>query len=67
MLTKEHLALHAAERARIERAGGHVSDGRLNGRMQVRTCSLCTRMLRMQVRTRSLCASMFACVWARQP
>lgn len=29
--------MHAAagERARIEKAGGYVSDGRLNGRMQV--------------------------------
>ncbi|KAG1658060.1 hypothetical protein FOA52_008314 [Chlamydomonas sp. UWO 241] len=36
VLTREHLALHAVERARIQRAGGFVSaDGRLNGRMQV--------------------------------
>ncbi|GAX85323.1 hypothetical protein CEUSTIGMA_g12740.t1 [Chlamydomonas eustigma] len=35
-LTREHLALHAAERSRIEKSGGFVSaDGRLNGRMQV--------------------------------
>ena len=35
-LTREHLALHAVERARIERSGGFVSaDGRLNGKMQV--------------------------------
>lgn len=36
VLTKDHLAMHAAERARIEKAGGHVTaDGRLNGRIQV--------------------------------
>lgn len=36
-LTKEHLAIHAAERQRIAAAGGFVSkDGRLNGRIQVR-------------------------------
>jgi len=35
-LTKEHLAIHAAERARIVAAGGFVSkEGRLNGRIQV--------------------------------
>ncbi|KIZ03592.1 hypothetical protein MNEG_4366 [Monoraphidium neglectum] len=35
-LTKEHLAIHAAERQRISAAGGFVSkDGRLNGRIQV--------------------------------
>ena len=35
-LTKEHLALHPAERARIEKAGGSVSaEGRLNGRIMV--------------------------------
>ena len=35
-LTRDHLALHAVERARIERSGGFVSaDGRLNGKMQV--------------------------------
>ena len=35
-LTRDHLALHAVERVRIERSGGFVSaDGRLNGKMQV--------------------------------
>ncbi|KAI8475948.1 MAG: phosphatase 2C-like domain-containing protein [Monoraphidium minutum] len=35
-LTKEHLAIHTAERQRIAAAGGFVSkDGRLNGRIQV--------------------------------
>ena len=35
-LTRDHLALHAVERSRIERSGGFVSaDGRLNGKMQV--------------------------------
>jgi hypothetical protein len=38
-LTKEHLAIHAAERQRISAAGGFVSkDGRLNGRIQVGRC-----------------------------
>eukprot|EP00775_Hariotina_reticulata_P006492 gene6492-6719_t len=36
VLTKDHLAMYAGERARILKAGGHVSsDGRLNGRIQV--------------------------------
>jgi integrin-linked kinase-associated serine/threonine phosphatase 2C len=36
VLTKDHLAMHTEERARIERAGGRVSaDGRLSGRIQV--------------------------------
>jgi integrin-linked kinase-associated serine/threonine phosphatase 2C len=36
VLTKDHLAIHASERARITKAGGHVTnDGRLNGRIQV--------------------------------
>jgi integrin-linked kinase-associated serine/threonine phosphatase 2C len=36
VISKEHLAVYPAERARIERAKGTVSaDGRLNGRMQV--------------------------------
>eukprot|EP00877_Chromochloris_zofingiensis_P010412 jgi/Chrzof1/5624/Cz16g09110.t1 len=35
-LTKDHLAIYPAERARIEKSGGHVSkDGRLNGRIQI--------------------------------
>ncbi|KAL6748651.1 hypothetical protein V8C86DRAFT_2873365 [Haematococcus lacustris] len=36
LLSKDHLALHPAERARIEKAGGQVTkDGRLAGRLQV--------------------------------
>lgn len=36
VLTKDHLAMYPEERARIDKAGGHVTgDGRLNGRMQV--------------------------------
>uniref|UniRef100_A0A383VFM2 PPM-type phosphatase domain-containing protein n=1 Tax=Tetradesmus obliquus TaxID=3088 RepID=A0A383VFM2_TETOB len=36
VLTKDHLAIYPGERARIQKAGGHVSaDGRLNGRVQV--------------------------------
>ena len=35
-LTKDHLAIYPAERARIEKCGGFVSrEGRLNGRIQV--------------------------------
>jgi len=34
-LTKEHKAIYAPERARIEKAGGHVTDGRLLGRVEV--------------------------------
>eukprot|EP00803_Ostreobium_quekettii_P000578 evm.model.scf_964EXC.3 EVM.evm.TU.scf_964EXC.3 scf_964EXC:13598-17520(+) len=35
MLTKEHLAIYPQERARIERSGGSVTEGRLAGRLQV--------------------------------
>jgi hypothetical protein len=39
VLTKDHLAMYPEERARIEKAGGHVTaDGRLNGRIQVCSC-----------------------------
>ena len=31
VLTKEHKALFATERKRIEKAGGHVTNGRLQG------------------------------------
>lgn len=31
-LTKDHLAIHASERTRIEKAGGVVSEGRLMGK-----------------------------------
>jgi serine/threonine protein phosphatase PrpC len=35
-LTKDHLAIHPAERARIVKGGGYVSrEGRLSGRIQV--------------------------------
>ena len=34
-LSKEHKAIHAAERMRIEKAGGSVHQGRLSGRLEV--------------------------------
>eukprot|EP00238_Polyblepharides_amylifera_P003771 CAMPEP_0196584024 /NCGR_PEP_ID=MMETSP1081-20130531/45507_1 /TAXON_ID=36882 /ORGANISM="Pyramimonas amylifera, Strain CCMP720" /LENGTH=301 /DNA_ID=CAMNT_0041905097 /DNA_START=174 /DNA_END=1076 /DNA_ORIENTATION=+ len=34
-LTKEHKAIFAPERARIEKAGGQVTEGRLQGRVEV--------------------------------
>ncbi len=34
-LSKEHKAIHSVERARIEKAGGSVHDGRLEGRLEV--------------------------------
>lgn len=34
-LSKEHLAIYPQERVRIEKAGGYIADGRLNGRIQV--------------------------------
>ncbi|KAF5842845.1 phosphatase 2C-like domain-containing protein [Dunaliella salina] len=35
VLTKDHLAIYPSERARIEKAGGSISEGRLQGKMQV--------------------------------
>ena len=35
VLSREHKPIHPAERARIERAGGSVVDGRLDGRLEV--------------------------------
>eukprot|EP00854_Cymbomonas_tetramitiformis_P013888 gene13888-16414_t len=35
LISKEHKAIYPNERARIEKAGGHVTDGRLLGRIEV--------------------------------
>jgi hypothetical protein len=34
-ILQDHLAIYPSERTRIEKAGGFVTDGRLQGRMQV--------------------------------